>query len=65
MKNTPLIDERNYTVVGINGFRQGGLTRKQAVDLARQMQQQMDQAGWRGKMRVYYRDGSPVAWEVD
>jgi hypothetical protein len=65
MKNKPLIDDKNYTVVGINGYRQGNLTREQAVALARRMQEQMDQAGWRGRMRVYYRDGSPVAWTVD
>jgi hypothetical protein len=65
MKNKPLIDDKNYTVVGINGYRQGNLTREQAVALARRLQAQMDQAGWRGRMRVYYRDGSPVAWTVD
>jgi hypothetical protein len=65
MKNKPLIADKNYTVVGINGYHQGNLTREQAVALARRMQEQMDQAGWRGRMRVYYRDGSPVAWTVD
>lgn len=58
-------DDKNYTVVGINGYRQGGLTRAQAVKLARQRQQEMDRAGWRGKMRVFYRDGSPVAWATN
>jgi len=60
-----MFDDKNYIVVGINGFRQGSLTREQAVKLARKMQEQMDRAGWRGKMKVYYRDGSPVAWTVD
>jgi len=60
-----MIDDKNYTVVGINGFRRGSLTRAQAVKLARQMKQQMDQAGWAGKVHVFYRDGSPVAWTVD
>jgi len=54
--------ERNYTVVGINGYRQGNLTREQAIVLASRMQAQMDRAGWRGRMHVYYRDGSPVDW---
>ncbi|MFQ5339999.1 MAG: hypothetical protein ACE5F6_00475 [Anaerolineae bacterium] len=60
-----MIDDKNYTVVGINGYRQGNLTREQAVKLARKMQDQMDRAGWRGKMWVYYRDGSPVDWRHD
>lgn len=52
--------EKNYTVVGINGFRQGSLTRAQAIELAKRMQRMMAEAGWAGKMRVYYRDGSEV-----
>ena len=28
----------------------------------RKMQEQMDRAGWRGEMKVYFRDGSPVDW---
>jgi len=59
-----LIDDKNYTVVGINGFRKGGLTYEQAVGLAARMQQQMAQAGWAGRMKVYYRDGSPVDWRA-
>lgn len=65
MTEPKIIDDKNYSVVGINGYRQNGLTRKQAVDLARRMQEQMKQAGWAGKMKVFYRDGSPVAWTVD
>lgn len=57
-----MIDDRNYTVVGINGFRQGSLLKMQALKMAKRMQEQMDRAGWRGEMRVYYRDGSPVDW---
>lgn len=60
-----MIDDRNYAVVGINGFRQGSLTRKQAVDMARRMQEQMDRAGWRGRMQVYYRDGSRIEWQQE
>lgn len=57
-----MIDDRNYTVVGINGFRRGSLLKMQALKMAKRMQEQMDRAGWRGEMRVYYRDGSPVDW---
>jgi len=53
-----LIDEKNYTVVGINGYRVGSLTREQAFKLAGRLREQMKQAGWAGKVRVYYRDGS-------
>jgi hypothetical protein len=63
MNNGPIIDERNYSVVGINGFRQGGLTIDQAATLACRLQDQMDQNGWRGKMQVFYRDGSEVDWK--
>ena len=61
----PIIDERNYTVVGINGYRQGNLTRLQAVVLAYRKQREMQNAGWAGRMRVYYRDGLPVDWEKE
>lgn len=57
-----MIDDRNYTVVGINGFRHSNLLKTQALKMAKQMQEQMDRAGWRGEMKVYYRDGSPVDW---
>ena len=30
--------------------------------MAQRMQLEMDRAGWRGKMEVYYRDGSRVDW---
>lgn len=55
-------DDKNYTVVGINGFRRGSLTRKEAFALAKKMQDQMIFAGWGGEMRVYYRDGEEVCW---
>lgn len=61
-KQQILIDDKNYTVVGINGFRQGSLTFEQAVKMACRMQEQMDRAGWRGKMEVYYRDGTRIEW---
>lgn len=53
-----LIDERLYTVVGINGFRQGNLTREQAGRLAAKIREEMERAGWAGDVKIYYRDGS-------
>lgn len=58
------MDEKNYAVVGVNGFRRGGLTRDEAIGIARRMQDEMDRAGWRGAVRVFYRDGSEVNWKV-
>jgi len=63
MGNQAIIDDRIYSVVGINGFRHGNLTRSQAIEMAIKMQKLMDNAGWRGRMKVYYRDGSVVDWE--
>lgn len=57
------MDEKNYSVVGINGFRQGSLTRTQAIDLAKRLQRQMLEQGWAGKVRVYYRDGKEISVE--
>lgn len=54
------VDEKNYAVVGINGFRKGGLTRDEATQLASRMRHQMKVAGWAGKVRIYYRDGTEV-----
>jgi len=54
------IDDRLYTVVGINGFRKSNLTRSHAFHLAEQTREQMKRAGWRGEVKVYYRDGSEV-----
>jgi len=48
------IDDKNYTVVG-NGFRRGNLTRKQAVEMAKKMQEKMGRCG---EIKIYYRDGS-------
>jgi len=62
MNAKPIVDEKNYSVVGVNGFRRGSLTRGQAFFLARTMQEQMKTAGWAGKVEVYYRDGSRVDW---
>lgn len=56
----PIIDERNYTVIGVNGYRVPNLTRGQATRKADQVRQQMKQAGWAGKVHVVYRDGSVV-----
>jgi hypothetical protein len=57
---SPLVDERNYSVVGINGFRRGSLVRDEALRLAARMREEMARAGWRGDVVVYYRDGSVV-----
>lgn len=57
-------DDRNYTVIGINGFRRGSLTEQGAVWMASKMQEEMRVAGWRGEMRVVYRDGSEVDWRA-
>ena len=58
------IDERTYTVVGINGYRSGSMTHAEAVALAAKMQQEMRAAGWRGDMKVFYRDGTEVDWKA-
>ena len=63
MKYQPLIDEKNYTVVGPNGFRRGGMRRGEALRLAARMREQMVIAGWAGTVNVYYRDGSRVIEE--
>jgi len=52
--------DKNYTVVGINGYRRGNLTRKMALRHAKDLREQMRRAGWAGQVRVYYRDGSEV-----
>jgi hypothetical protein len=62
---TPIVDEKNYTVVGINGFRRGSLIRIEAFALARKMQEQMQQNGWSGLVKVYYRDGKEVNWKEE
>ena len=55
-----MFDERNYTVVGINGFRWDNLRREEAFALAQCMREQMAEAGWVGQVRVFYRDGVEV-----
>lgn len=62
-ESSAIVDTKCYTVVGINGFRQGSLTHEQAIKLACRMQEEMKNAGWVGKMRVYYRDGKLVDWQ--
>ena len=61
----PLIDDKLYSVVGINGYRQGNLTKEQAFKLASNLTSQMKTNGWAGKVRIYYRDGSEVKWDED
>jgi len=59
-KNSPIIDDRSYTVVGINGYRLSNLTLEQARKKTAHLQEEMKTAGWRGKVRVFYRDGTEV-----
>jgi hypothetical protein len=56
----PIIDDCCYSVVGINGYRKGNLFREEALDHAARLVEDMKQAGWRGLVRVHYRDGSEV-----
>jgi hypothetical protein len=56
----PIVDTKLYTVVGINGYRRAGLTLDEAASLANRMREQMKVAGWRGHVRILYRDGSEV-----
>lgn len=60
--HTKKVDDPNYTVVGINGFKQTDLTKKQAIKLARQMQTEINTAGLQGKMQIFSHDGSLVEW---
>lgn len=60
-----LIDDRLYSVVGINGYRQGNLTKEQAFSLAKRLREQMRSAGWAGTVRIYYRDGTEVTNKED
>lgn len=55
-----MYDDKNYSVTCINGFRRGSLTKAQAIDLANSMNRQLKQYGWRGKARIWYRDGTEV-----
>jgi hypothetical protein len=59
----PIVDTKTYVVTGINGYRRPGLTQDEAVALARGLNKQMREAGWRGRARVFYRDGSEVTFE--
>lgn len=52
--------EKNYSVVGINGFQKGSLTFAEAVKLSQQMRRQMKTAGWSGKVSIRFQDGSEV-----
>lgn len=55
-----MIDERNYTVTCINGFRRGCLSKSAGISLVRKMNEQLKRLGWNGKARLWYRDGSEV-----
>ena len=56
-----MIDSAIYTVTSINGFRRSSLTLKRALDLAGTMNATMRRMGWRGRARVWYRDGSEIS----
>lgn len=56
----PIVDTKLYSVKGPNGFRRGSLTKEEAFSLAGRMTSQMKEAGWAGKVEVYYRDGQRV-----
>lgn len=56
----PIIDEKNYSVTTINGYRVGNLTREQAEKRAARLVEEMKRAGWAGIVRIHYRDGSTV-----
>jgi hypothetical protein len=55
-----MIDTKTYYVTAINGYRSGWMTLSQAQTHAAKLQDQMKVAGWRGKARVHYRDGTEV-----
>lgn len=55
-----MTDDRTYSVTTINGYRQANLTREQARAHAAKLADQMQRAGWRGKVCIWYRDGSCV-----
>lgn len=57
--------ERNYTVTCINGYRKTNLTREDAIDHAIQLNSHLRMAGWQGRARVFYRDGSEIALRAD
>ena len=63
-KMKPIVDDRNYSVVSINGFRRGNLTLPDARTLAARMREQMRTAGWSGEAVIYYRDGTEVKDEI-
>lgn len=66
MKTKIPTDDRLYTVVGVNGYRMANQTWKEACRIARRMAEEMRLAGWRGEMRVYYRDGTLCrGWDRD
>ena len=59
-----IIDDRLYTVIGPCGFRKGPISKEDAFSVAYDLQQQMRNAGLVGEVKMYYRDGSEVDWNV-
>lgn len=55
------IDDKLYSVSGPNGYRKAWFTLSQAHAAAKAMREQMARNGWRGKVRIYYRDGTEIA----
>jgi len=55
-----MMDTKTYYVTGINGYRSPWMTKKQAETHAERLRAQMQTAGWAGKVRVYFRDGTEV-----
>jgi len=60
-----MVDTKVYAVTAPNGYRRGGMTLEQARRHAGRLREQMRTAGWAGKVRVFYRDGSEVPDPVD
>ena len=55
-----MIDAHVYYVTTVNGYRSPWLTLAQAKTHAERLKQQMVLAGWAGKVRLHYRDGSEI-----
>lgn len=67
MNPQPLIDDRNYVVTAINGYRSKHMKRDEAEQHARRLNEQMRTNGWTGRAwtgraRIVYRDGSEVPY---
>jgi hypothetical protein len=58
-------EEADYVVKRGCSFHRGNLTKKEAVTLARRMQEQLDAAGsTEEEVEVYDPQGAPVPWRV-